>query len=173
MQIRIGLLDRGGLSLMTQVLPLRERPRLFRLGSDRVRASAVAGERRPQHLLASCSSLLLIKIRHVYQHVARGTNTIERLSRPWFLRHTHEPVAACLSALAPDAERTWIAVRIGGDDARTVLQPVMRDGQLRAETMWVGWLVLVIGAEPRDAARQAPSRSQDLQLMESDTSLTY
>ncbi|MXV81214.1 MAG: hypothetical protein F4X58_01065 [Chloroflexi bacterium] len=135
-----------GFYLTTQVLRAGARPHLFRLSSDGARY-VVAGERMRDFRIAPGSPLLLVKIWHVYHHVGRGTNTVERLGGPWYPRRNHqlsEPVEACLPAPARDAERARIAVRLSGEPSWIVLETVEREGQLCARTVRVDWFIIVL-----------------------------
>ncbi|MYD16309.1 MAG: hypothetical protein F4W99_04110 [Chloroflexi bacterium] len=106
------------------------------VGPDETRYEVVRG-----------SPLVLVKLWHVYLRDS-GLNGIERLGGPWFPRRDHllaEPVEFCLPA--PDVDDAAIAVRIREESAWTVLETVEQDGRLCAETVRVGWVIVVEAEE--------------------------
>ena len=134
-----------GYYLSTRVYGLAERPELVRRAPGGL--STILGVGETRHRVVRGSPLVWIKLWHVYQRPATGINTIERLGGPFYPRLNPllaEPVEICLPAPRADAA---IAVRIQGESAWTVLETTERDGRICAETVRVGWLILVEAEE--------------------------
>ncbi|MYB22294.1 MAG: hypothetical protein F4066_01760 [Chloroflexi bacterium] len=113
----------------------------------------IVGPDETRYQVVRGSPLVLVKLWHVYLRDS-GLNGIERLGGPFFPRTDHllaAPVELCLPApeVQADAEAA-IAVRIRGDDAWTVLESVERDGRLCADTVRVGWLIVVLATETEE-----------------------
>ncbi|MYI03648.1 MAG: hypothetical protein F4066_02155 [Chloroflexi bacterium] len=109
----------------------------------------IVGPDETRYQVVRGSPLVLVKLWHVYLRDS-GFNGIERLGGPWYPRRDHllaEPVGLCLPAPDEDAR---IAVRIRGESAWTVLDTVERDGRLCADTVRVGWVIVVL--KPEEAA---------------------
>ncbi|MDE2988934.1 MAG: hypothetical protein OXT70_12905 [Chloroflexota bacterium] len=101
------------------------------------------------------SPLVQLRLWHVFQRRATGVNGIERLGGPFQPRPRNElaePVTVCVSA--PAVEPAAIAVRIGPEAAWTVLETSRADGRLCAETVRLGWVVLV--NDPLQAVETLP-----------------
>lgn len=112
------------------------------------------------HKVARSSPLVLVKLWHVYQRRATGVSAIERLGGPFHPRPTNEltePVTVCLTD--PAAEPAAIAVRLSPERAWTVLESSRADGRLCAETVRVGWLMLV--HDPLPAEGPFPGEIED------------
>ncbi len=141
-----------GFYLTTQVFGLGERSRPVRAGPDGSRY--IEDETGQRYAVVSPGSLLLVKIWHVYHRPERGTNSIELLGDAFYPRLDNrltEPVEVCLPAPARDTERVRIAVQGRLDSGWTVLATTLKDGQVCAETVRVGWLVLVLAPESKAA----------------------
>ena len=134
-----------GYYLSTRVYGLAERPELVRRAPGGL--STILGVGETRHRVVRGSPLVWIKLWHVYQRPATGINTIERLGGPFYPRLDPllaEPVEVCLPAPRADAA---IAVRLQGESAWTVLETTERDGRICADTVRVGWLILVEAPE--------------------------
>ncbi|MXX81542.1 MAG: hypothetical protein F4Y69_11025 [Chloroflexi bacterium] len=134
-----------GYFLSTRVYGLAERPELVRRAPGGL--STIVGVGETRHRVVRGSPLVWLKLWHVYQRPVTGINTIERLGGPFYPRLDPllaEPVEICLPAPRADAA---IAVRLQGESAWTVLETTERDGRICAETVRVGWLILVEAPE--------------------------
>ncbi len=137
-----------GYYLTTRVFGLDEGSSLVRRAPGGSRWIADGDGQRYE--VVARSSLLLVKIWHIYYHPGRGHNTIELLGDTFLPRRDNrltEAVEICLPAPSRNADRVRLAVKGRLDPHWTVLETTVEDGMVCADTVRVAWLAMALAPE--------------------------